>query len=286
MRPRFAPSRSRGFTLVEILVVLVIVGILLAMAMALTRGITAAQKRSTTAIRLATVDAALIQFVMIKKRLPCPAFGGPAATGIEAGGDTTACDNAQKDGVVPWTTLGISENDATDGWDRRLTYRVGSSLTATNGMDMSACDPAGTNTNPALPTGSSCNPASPAQCSGANLDRCTPPSIFLTTRGLKIQNVPGAILMDPATGTGAAYVVISAGESGGKAYTNAGQLFPDTTSDGTQEAQNYADAALGAYYVDDQVSDVPGFSHFDDLVSRPTVLSVAIKAGLGPRAHN
>src|SRR5436853_4261752 len=87
MAPRYAASRSRGFTLIEILVVLVIVGILLAMAMALTRGITAAQKRSLTATRLAAVDAALIQFVMQQRRLPCPADGvqpsGNAAAGLE-----------------------------------------------------------------------------------------------------------------------------------------------------------------------------------------------------------
>jgi hypothetical protein len=37
--------------------------------------------------------------------------------------------------------------------------------------------------------------------------------------------------------------------------------------------------------VDDGISDVSGATHFDDVVSRPTVLTVINKAGLGPRSH-
>jgi hypothetical protein len=56
--------------------------------------------------------------------------------------------------------------------------------------------------------------------------------------------------------------------------------------DGTEEAKNYANLAILGYYVDDSISDVAGAaSHFDDLVSRPSLLSVINKAGLGPRAH-
>jgi hypothetical protein len=38
-------------------------------------------------------------------------------------------------------------------------------------------------------------------------------------------------------------------------------------------------------YVDDSLMEAPGASHFDDIVSRPTILAVVSKAGLGPRAH-
>jgi hypothetical protein len=85
--------------------------------------------------------------------------------------------------------------------------------------------------------------------------------------------------------TGAAYVVISAGPTGGGAYTSSGTLSTSTTTDGTQESQNYADKALVAYYVDDSVSDTAGNTHFDDIVSRPSLLTVINKAGLGPRTH-
>ena len=289
MRPRFASSRFRGFTLVEILVVLVIVGILLAMAMALTRGITAAQKRSLTATRMAAVDAALVQFVMQQRRLPCPADGtiasGMPNAGVEAPTTGAPCTGAQANGVVPWVTLGLSEADATDGWDRRLTYRVGNapapavSLAGANAMDMSKCDPAGT--GDIDPATGLCN----AACISTALGSCTRPDKFVLNRGLEVRSIVGSKQMDPAAATGAAYVVVSHGESGGGAFLNSGQLGTSTTTDGTEEAKNYANLAIQAYYVDDTISDAAGANHFDDIVSRPSVLAVITKAALAPRSH-
>jgi prepilin-type N-terminal cleavage/methylation domain-containing protein len=292
------PRRSPAFTLVEILVVLVIVGILLTMAMALTRGITAAQKRSLTATRLATVDAALVQFVQQNRRLPCPADGSVKSGDLDAFGKATGTEmrngvicavsgaaGSQAKGVVPWASLGLSENDATDGWDRRLTYRVDSSLAADSGMDMSWCDPAGTIAGPA---GAACSNT----CANATLSNCTPPIVFLSGKGLTIKNVTGTVVMvppvlglPPTSTAAAAYVVISPGESGGNGYLNSGQLGVTSTIDGIEEAKNYADAAMQPYYVDDSITDVASTAHFDDIVSRPAVLAVITKAGLGPRSH-
>jgi hypothetical protein len=89
----------------------------------------------------------------------------------------------------------------------------------------------------------------------------------------------------PIPPTGAAYVLISHGESGGGAYLNTGQLATSLTTDGTEEQKNYANLGLAAYYVDDQATDVGGAAHFDDVLVRPSVLNVANKAGLGPRTH-
>jgi hypothetical protein len=106
-----------------------------------------------------------------------------------------------------------------------------------------------------------------------------------------VKNMTGtANVMDPAAGvnTGAAYVVISHGETGGGGYLNTGKLFAGTTVDGTAEAMNYANLGIvpGTFYVDDSIMETPGAAtHFDDIVSRPSILSVVNKAGLGPRAH-
>ena len=278
--PRAAP---KGFTLIEILVVLVIVAILLTMAMVLTRGLSAAQKRSLTTARLGAVDAALVQFVMQQRRLPCPADGtiatGMPNAGVEAWAAGACTTATQVNGVVPWVSLGLPEAESADGWDRRLTYRVHSALVAVGGMDMSWCDPAGT---AGVGAGNLCNTA----CTSTTLTTaCTSPANFLTGKGLTIRNVVGGVLMAPP-GTGAAYIVISHGESGGGGYLNSGVLATSSTTDGLEEAKNYATTAVTQpYYVDDGLSDVAGANHFDDQVSRPSVLSVVTKAALGPRSH-
>src|SRR5438876_10412706 len=119
--PRPCRRESRGFTLMEIVVVLLILGFILAMAAAVTRGVVASQKRSLTTTRLAGVDAALAQFALQQRRLPCPTDGTKASSDNNAGveGNRTAangCTGNQQDGVVPWRTLGLSETDGSDGW--------------------------------------------------------------------------------------------------------------------------------------------------------------------------
>jgi len=296
--PRAHPGTpDSGFTLIEVVVVLLIVSIVIGMAAVMTRGVVAAQKRSITVTRIAGVDAALVQFVSQQKRLPCPADGTLDASANTAGLEpmpiaANGCA-AQQNGVVPWRTLGLTETDATDGWDRRLTYRVGVLLSVAGGMDMSGCDPTGN---------ADAEPASTylckASCSAAT---CTSPTKFLTAngtpsgKGLQVRNVAGAVLMNPnplpATDphTGAAYVVISHGETGGGGYLGSGQLGASSSTDGTEELKNYASAPFVnntvTYHVDDSINTIAGATHFDDIVSRPTVLAVATKAGLGPRAH-
>jgi prepilin-type N-terminal cleavage/methylation domain-containing protein len=278
MNPRH--RSRRGFTLVEILIVVVILGLIMAMASVLLRSITATQKRSVTATRLTNIESALVQFVMLQKRLPCPA-DGTASAGTEVRTPGGVCNPGnQQNGVVPWVTLGLSAADATDGWDRRITYRTDSNLVKDNGMDLSWCDPAGTG---GLGGGGACNSA----CTSSALASCTPPATYTNGKGLTVRNVGGTPAMDPAgtPPTGAAYVLISHGESGGGALLTTGALFAGTTTDGTEEQKNYANLVLAGYYVDDQATDVPGTAHFDDIVVRPSVLNVATKAGLGPRSH-
>jgi len=94
--------------------------------------------------------------------------------------------------------------------------------------------------------------------------------------------------MDPNAGvsTGAAYIVISHGENGEGAYSNQGVLQGASgTASGTEEAKNAANLALATYYVDDFPSYNAGAGHFDDFIVRPSILAVATKAQLGPRAH-
>lgn len=271
--------RRQGFTLVEIAVVIVIAALILALFAGLGTSLLAQQRRQATVNRLAAIDAALVQYVMQQRRLPCPADGS-LQQGLEVG-VPGACTGNQVNGVVPWITLGLSAADIVDGWDRRITYRVDPQLTVAGGMDMSKCDPAGTGG----PLGGPCN----AACTSANLANCTPPTTFLASKGLRVRSA-GSVDLNSAgpPNTLAAFVLVSHGESGGGGFLATGTIGSSTSTDGTEEQKNYATVAYVAgtsYYVDDQLSDVAGTTHYDDVVLRPTILSVVNRAGLGPRVQ-
>lgn len=91
--------------------------------------------------------------------------------------------------------------------------------------------------------------------------------------------------MDPATGNGAAYVLISHGESGAGAYSTGGVLMPGSVPMSARETPNTNNAALQPFYVDAPFVEGSGATHFDDILSRPSVMSVITKAQLGPRAR-
>lgn len=112
--------RSRGFTLVEIAIALAIIALLLGMMVVPLNTQIDQQRIGDTQRQLNTVAEALLGFAVANGRLPCPATATLANTAAGAGTEIANC-SAGADGVLPWTTLGISETDA---WGRRYTYRV------------------------------------------------------------------------------------------------------------------------------------------------------------------
>lgn len=304
---------TSGFTLIEIAVVIVILSLLLAMIAGLGTAMLGQQRREATRQRLAGVETAIALYVSQNKRLPCPADGGVAGTTAGAGQEVRnagACNlggaaNAQTNGVVPWQTLGLAEPDVTDGWGNRLTYRVAPELVQDTAMDFTACDPGGSFVNLVTTTPAGrCNQTGPLanDCNSANFpDKCTPPSAYTASKGLKVRtlNATVTLVMNPGglpSSTGAAYVVISHGENGEGAFSNQGVLQSSTTASGTLEATNNAANVAFAYsssaalpdanaFVDDFPVYTAGTGHFDDFVLRPSILNVATKAQLGPRAH-
>jgi prepilin-type N-terminal cleavage/methylation domain-containing protein len=290
--------RQRGFTLVEIAVVIVVLGFLLAMIAGIATTLIGQQRREMTRQRMAGVETALALFVSQNKRLPCPAdgriAGNAAGAGTEARSVGGVCQiggaaNTQTHGVLPWQTLGLAEPDITDGWGNRLTFRVAPELALDNAMDLTPCDPGGTGSL----FGLVCN----AGCSAGSFPAgCTPPALYTHNKGLKIRNLASAtLLMDPSLSpsTGAAYVVISHGENRVGAYNSDGILQGGTPASGTLEAANnaanaaFVNATSGTAspFVDDFPSYVTGTGHFDDALLRPAILTVATRAQLGPRAH-
>lgn len=298
-----------GFTLIEIAVVIVVLSLLLAMIAGIATAMLGQQRREATRQRLAGVETAIALFVSQNQRLPCPADGTRPGIDSTAGTEQTetilpgppptyrcavgGAPNSQQNGVVPWRALGISEQDATDGWGNRLTYRVSTDFINQPSMNMTYCDPGGTEAT----LGAALNPTSGyclSSCTSAgflsNTANCRQPSAVTSGRGLEVRNLLGTKIMDPSppfgASTGAAYVVVSHGENARGAYNNNGVLQVATGTDwGTEEAKNSADLGIQPYYVDDFASYPAGTGHFDDFVLRPSILTVVTKAQLGPRAH-
>lgn len=112
---------QNGFTLVEISIVLVIVGLLLAGLLPTISSQIEVRNISDTRKQLNDIQQALIGFAVINGRLPCPAPGNAVTGTITAGVEAANCASPNNGGVLPWVTLGVNETDA---WGRRFTYRV------------------------------------------------------------------------------------------------------------------------------------------------------------------
>jgi len=274
--------RHCGFTLTEIAVVLVIISLL--MGYVVTTGSTyiEIQAIKQTQAKLKTVESALVGYVAVHGRLPCPA-NALSANGLEHG-SSAGCLDSQTNGVVPWVTLGLSKADGTDAWYNQITYRVGNQLWVTRGMDMTACDPAGTDPTSATPK--LCAPG----CSSASPDSCTPPAAFLQAgKGLDIRDPTGNLLMDSGASpsSGAAFVLISHGKTGHGAFPSDSTNRIPSSGAGTAEQQNINGVAWssGKYYVDADYNEGDGVNHYDDILIRPSIMSVLLQAHRGPRAH-
>jgi len=118
-------ARKKGFTLVELTIVLVIVALLIGgmlLPLSAQRDI---QSANDTQKQLAAINEALLGFAAAQRRLPCPA--APAATGVESPPGGGPCTN-NFNGYLPAITLGIFPTDAQgyaiDAWGNRISYAV------------------------------------------------------------------------------------------------------------------------------------------------------------------
>ena len=276
-----AGARARGFSLVEMALVLLIVGLLAAVFLPATNTFLDNNRRKETRAKLEALEQAMVRFVMVNRRLPCPADGalapGNANQGLELGAAGVCNPATQINGVVPWRSLGLAQSDAMDAWSTMVTYRVwGGANTLTvhtvagTGMDMKNLDP-----------------ATPGAVSG-----------WLASRGFRVCNaaacpvtvpVDAAELASKVNGNGVAYVLISHGANRFGGFTADGNYLGTSSgpAPGPLENINRNTLALrsGApddFYIDTEFREDPA-AYYDDIVLRPTIISVAMAAGLGPR---
>lgn len=222
------PNLQNGFTLLEMAVVMIIVGLLLGgMLVPLTAQMDQ-RNISDTQKALSEIKEALIGFTLANGRLPCPANPTIATGSAGAGTERATCTSAANStGVVPWATLGVNESDA---WGDRFTYRVTSDFADAIGSGTyGGCAPSPT---PTLATF--------GLCSVGNLNVLSAASAGVTIAG----SVPA--------------VIISHGKNRAGAYTPQGT---QVAAGANADEQENSDGSSDNNYVSHTLNPT-----FDDLV--------------------
>jgi len=115
--------KNQGFTLIEMAVVLIIIGLLMGSFLTPLSQQVDQLKIESTAKKLAEIEDALLGFAIINGHLPCPDSDGD---GIE---NTPAACNIEGD--LPWADLGLQESRR-DEWGQPFRYRVDSAFAGAN----------------------------------------------------------------------------------------------------------------------------------------------------------
>jgi prepilin-type N-terminal cleavage/methylation domain-containing protein len=128
---------ARGFTLVELAVVLAIVGLLLGSLMYTLSAQTEVRSFEESRRRLEYARELLLAYAIVNGRLPCPAIctdyptcsaGGSESISVAAGSGTGGECTAYYDGYLPAKTIGFAPTDsngyALDPWNNRIRYAV------------------------------------------------------------------------------------------------------------------------------------------------------------------
>lgn len=140
-RRAFVRVRQRGFSLIEIALVLVIVGLALGGIMSALGPQLENRKVGETQERIKQASEAIMAFAMVNRRLPCPATA--ASAGIEVvsagpAGTRGECANPNG-GFVPARTLGLGEQGPDglmqDAWGFGIRYAVDQRMYIGSGHD-------------------------------------------------------------------------------------------------------------------------------------------------------
>ncbi|EKV32245.1 hypothetical protein C882_3309 [Caenispirillum salinarum AK4] len=131
VRPHSADQR--GFSLIEISIVLVIIGLLLALSAEFAGNYLEKQRYANASSKLSAIEKAMVRFVAVTGRLPCPDTNADGVSDGSPGScpNITGFDSALGLGTVPYETLGIARDIATDPQGTLFAYAVLEDLTDT-----------------------------------------------------------------------------------------------------------------------------------------------------------
>lgn len=247
-------SQTRGFTLIEISIVLVVIGLLISGGLVALAPVLENAKRTETENTITKVENAILAYAVANSCLPCPAdatapadIGQQVAAGATVG---TACAGTDAcflgaDGVVPYVTLGLSDADAIDAWGNLISYYVSTTGSTGGGL---TCDDF---QNSAL-----------ASASGFTRDPDGAVGARFPQGCLNVSDVAGTVRTAEA-----AYVLISHGPDQSGAYDVGGNLKLNPRSPGNTAQEANADGNCdGSPCRQDTPVDIEGNGYFDDIV--------------------
>jgi prepilin-type N-terminal cleavage/methylation domain-containing protein len=120
----------KGFTLVELSVSLVVLGIVIYSALAIYTKRAEISRIADTQAKMKVIEASLRSYYLKSGTLPCPADGalvlGDGSFGIENCSATTGTAETltERIGVLPTRTLNLQDTYMFDAWGGRFTYAV------------------------------------------------------------------------------------------------------------------------------------------------------------------
>lgn len=120
----YSPPREAGFSLIELAVVLVVIGLLIGGGVAAFDATREQSRRSEQQRQLTEVREALYGFALSEGRLPCPVDLDDSypPDGIEDPENPAAGSGCSvEEGALPWRQLGVGRRDA---WGNPFRYRV------------------------------------------------------------------------------------------------------------------------------------------------------------------
>ena len=130
---------KKGFTLIEMSVVLLIIALILGASVVTLNSTVKKTQYDTTIDKMAIIEKSLLDFSLSNRRLPCPAsltqtiVSNPTTYGFEDTNYNGTCTNANYqastatgafEGTIPVRSLGLPENYMYDAYGRRFRYAV------------------------------------------------------------------------------------------------------------------------------------------------------------------
>lgn len=126
---------TKGLTILELAVAMIIMGVIIAGLLSIINPMIESGKIKETERKMERIVDVMAIYAQRNNRIPCPAdpdrtlatepIGAEVGSGSD-GDNLGSCDSAGDliEGLVPYRTLGLAEQDVVDGWGNHITYRV------------------------------------------------------------------------------------------------------------------------------------------------------------------